>query len=163
MPWCIVSIVLKCRYGSAATVPLAVYDGVRIYAIFNRAAKNNLYIYNKLTYFPCKTWWRRGTTLSVYAEGCEFNPGVSANEFEFFFLPKWFFFSFMHWEDEFRCISMIFGKFNVILVVFCLWNILEPVSEMRTFFERIVYYSTARLAAKQSETKFPAVSRRQTR
>ena len=26
----------------------------------------------------------------------------------------------MHWEDEFRCISLIFGKFNVILVVFCL-------------------------------------------
>ena len=26
-------------------------------------------------------------------------------------------------------------------------NILEPVSEMRAFFERIVYYSTARLAA----------------
>jgi hypothetical protein len=49
---------------------------------------NNLYIYNKLTYFPCKTWWRRGTTPNVYAEGREFNPGVSANEFEFFFLPK---------------------------------------------------------------------------
>ena len=61
----------------------------------------------------------------------------------------------MHWEDEFRCISMIFGKINVILVVFCLGNILEPVSEMRAFFERIVYYSTARLAAEQSETKFP--------
>jgi hypothetical protein len=29
---------------------------------------------------------------------------------------------------------------------------------MRAFFERIVYYSTARLAAEQSETKFPAVS-----
>jgi hypothetical protein len=39
----------------------------------------------------------------------------------------------------------------------------EPVSEMRAFFERIVYYSAARLAAEQSETKFPAVSRRQTR
>jgi hypothetical protein len=65
----------------------------------------------------------------------------------------------MHWEDEFRCISMIFGKFNVILVVFCYENILEPVSEMGAFFERIVYYSTARLAAEQSETKFPAVSR----
>jgi hypothetical protein len=49
---------------------------------------NNLYIYNKLTYFPCKTWWRIASC--------------------------------MHWEDEFRCISMIFGKFNVILVVFCL-------------------------------------------
>jgi hypothetical protein len=89
---------------------------------------NNLYIYNKLTYFPCKTWWRRGTTLNVYAEGREFNPGVSGNEFEFFFLPKLFFSrlftcriaSYMHWEDEFRCISMIFGKINVILVVFCL-------------------------------------------
>jgi hypothetical protein len=32
---------------------------------------NNLYIYNKLTYFPCKTWWHRGTTLSIYAEGRE--------------------------------------------------------------------------------------------
>ena len=70
-----------------------------------------------------------GTTLSVYAEGREFNPGVSADEFEFFSLPKLVFFlvlftcrvaSYMHWEDEFRCISMIFGKFNVILVVFCL-------------------------------------------
>ena len=30
---------------------------------------------------------------------------------------------------------------------------------MRAFFERIVYYSTARLAAEQSEIKFPAVSR----
>jgi hypothetical protein len=62
----------------------------------------------------------------------------------------------MHWEDDFRCISMTFGKCNVILVVFCLWNILEPVSEMRAFFERIVYYSTARLAAEQAETTFPA-------
>jgi hypothetical protein len=42
-------------------------------------------------------------------------------------------------------------------------NILEPVSEMRAFFERIVYYSPAWPAAEQSETKFPAVSRRQTR
>jgi hypothetical protein len=69
----------------------------------------------------------------------------------------------MHWEDEFRCISMIFGKFNVIWWFSAYENILEPVSEMRAFFERIVYYSTARLAAEQSETKFPAVSRRQTR
>jgi hypothetical protein len=98
-------------------------------------------------------------------------PVVSANEFKFCLGPKFFFSrlftcriaSYMHWEDEFRCISMIFGKINVILVVFCLRNILEPVSKMRTFFEQIVYYSTARLAAVQSETKFPAVSRRQTR
>jgi predicted membrane channel-forming protein YqfA (hemolysin III family) len=124
--------------------------------------KNNLCIYNKLTYFPCKTWWRRSWVQSrserkriwifLFAEIVFFSRLFTCRIA-----------SYMHWEDEFRCISMIFGKFIVILVVFCLWNILEPVSEMRAFFERIVYYSTARLAAEQSETKFPAVSRRQTR
>ena len=45
----------------------------------------------------------------------------------------------MHWEDEFRCSLMIWGKFNAI---FKFWwfsaheNILEPVSEMRAIFEQ---------------------------
>jgi hypothetical protein len=90
---------------------------------------NNLYIYNKLTYFPCKTWWRRGTTLSMYAEGRELESQSERKGFSIFLFAVIGFFSrlftcriasCMHWGDEFRCISMIFGKFNVILVVFCL-------------------------------------------
>ena len=53
----------------------------------------------------------------MYADGREFDPRVSANEFEFLSLPYLGFFprlftcriaSCIHWEDEFRCISMIF-------------------------------------------------------
>ena len=81
-------------------------------------------------------------TPRANAEDREFDPRVSPDEFEFFLFAILFFSrsftcriaSCMHWEDEFRCISMIFGKFNVILVVFCYENILEPVSEMRAFF-----------------------------
>ena len=64
----------------------------------------------------------------------------------------------MHWEYEFRCSSLILRKFTVIVWFFAYGKILEPVSEMHTFLERTVYYSN-----QQSETKFPAVSRRQTR
>jgi hypothetical protein len=63
MPSCIVSIVLKSGYGSAATVPLAVYNSVHIYAVINRG----MFIYNKLTYIARKVWWRAGITQSVNA------------------------------------------------------------------------------------------------
>ena len=103
MPWCIVSIVLKSRYDSGC------------YCTLGRVQWRWL----RITYIPCKPWWRAGTTLRAYAEGREFDPRVSANEVEFSLCRNFFSRSFTcrivsctHWEDEFRCISLIFGKFN---------------------------------------------------
>ena len=45
-------------------------------------AKNDLYIYNKLTYILCKAWWRAGTTLRVNTEDREFDFGQNLRRLE---------------------------------------------------------------------------------
>ena len=74
----------------------------------------------------------KGIADGANAEGREFDERERILIFLFAVIV---FFSFIFWEGEFRCISMIFGKFNVIWWFSGYENILEPVSEMRAFFE----------------------------